>query len=69
MKNELSVIILIYNEEKTIMEILDRIKELIVINNGSNDNNYKILGEIKNIKLINHKNVGKSVTARIRKKV
>ena len=51
------------------MEILDRIKELIVINNGSNDNNYKILGEIKNIKLINHKNVGKSVTARIRKKV
>ncbi len=68
---KLSVIIPVYNEEKTIIEILNKIKkininkEIIVVNDYSTDNSYEILSKIKDIKLINHqKNMGKSAAIR-----
>ena len=45
---KLSIIMPVYNEEKTIMRLLNKIKkvniekELIVINDCSNDNSYNI---------------------------
>ena len=66
---KLSIIIPCYNEEKTIMELINKVmqvdlsmiqKEIIVINDGSEDNTYNILKEIKNIKTLTNKtNIGK----------
>ena len=69
---KLSIIIPVYNEEKTIIKILNKIKninlgkkifkEIIVIDDCSNDNTYKILKENKSLydKLFsNPKNMGK----------
>lgn len=58
----LSVIVPVYNEAKTIRQILERInsvnidKEIIVIDDGSFDGTEKILREIKynNLKIIHH---------------
>mgnify|MGYP001572555377 CR=1 FL=1 len=58
----LSVIVPVYNEAKTIREILEKInsvpidKEIIVVNDGSNDGTEKILKDIKynNLKIIHH---------------
>jgi len=61
MNNRLSVLIPVYNEENTILNILKRIKEceidgfdfeIIVINDGSTDNTLKIIKE--NTNLFNH---------------
>lgn len=57
-----SVIVPVYNEVKTIREILEKInsvpidKEIIVVNDGSNDGTEKILKDIKynNLKIIHH---------------
>ena len=52
-KNKISVIIPAYNEQNTIKEILKKEKnkkfkkEIIVINDGSRDNTFKILKSVK----------------------
>lgn len=60
-----SIIIPAYDEEKTIAEIIRRVKkadtrglnkEIIVINDGSRDNTQNILTKIKGIMLLNHEN-------------
>jgi glycosyltransferase involved in cell wall biosynthesis len=64
---KISIIIASYNEEKTIIEILTRINktkknnyeyEIIVINDGSNDNSLELLKENPNLynKLLNFEN-------------
>ena len=67
MKNTVSIIIPCYNVEHTILNTVSAIKEsiaaynfdwsweIIVINDGSVDNTQKILTNIENITLINHK--------------
>lgn len=69
---KVSVIIPVYNEEKTIQEIINRIKtvklslskEIIVVNDGSTDKTKQILSKIKNVKLIHKKNGGKGSAIR-----
>lgn len=66
---KLSIIIPVYNEEKTIKEIIDKInsvklgnisKEIIVVDDFSKDNTRNILKKIKGIKILRHnKNMGK----------
>lgn len=59
---ELSVIVPLYNEVKTIKEILEKInsvgidKEIIVVDDGSTDGSDRVLGEVKfdNLKIIHH---------------
>ena len=67
MKEKVSVIIPVYNGEKTIKNCLQNIikknkslkKEIIVINDNSNDKTVKILKSFKKIKVINfNKNKG-----------
>ncbi len=67
----LSVIVPVYNEAKTIWEILDKVnsvnidKEIIVVNDGSSDGTDKVLANIKynNLKVIHHAaNRGKGAT-------
>lgn len=61
---KLSIIIPAFNEEKTINEIIKRVKaqklsiskEIIVVDDGSKDNTYVILKEIKGITLLKHEN-------------
>ena len=72
--NKLSIIIPVYNEQKTIKEIINRIKnvnlkniekEIIVVNDGSTDYTLSILKNIQGIKLISHnKNMGKGMAIR-----
>ena len=71
MNKKLSILIHIYNEEKTILSILKRIDEcrihdfdfeIIVVNDGSTDNTLKIINENENLfdQLVNlDKNKGK----------
>ena len=72
----LSIIIPVYNEEKTILEILRKIKknsstnlkyEVIVINDGSTDNTKKLLEDNKDLYdklLINENNKGKGFSVK-----
>src|SRR3989344_6386337 len=69
----LSIIIPVFNEEKTVRTIIERIKknkypamtEIIVVDDGSTDSSLKILKNIKGIKLIrNNKNRGKGYSLR-----
>ena len=76
MNKKLSILIPVYNEENTILKILQRIKEckindcdfeIIVVNDGSTDNTLKIIKENSN--LFNHlltfdKNRGKGFAVR-----
>ena len=75
MAKKLSVIIPVYNEEKTIAKLIRAVlavrlplsKELIVVNDGSSDSTAKVLAGIKNrqIKIINQKvNCGKGAAIR-----
>ena len=71
LKKKISIIIALYNEEKTILEILKHVSkakknnydyEIIVVNDGSTDNSLKLLEENSNLynKLLNFvKNRGK----------
>jgi glycosyltransferase involved in cell wall biosynthesis len=61
--NKLSIIIPCYNEEKTILSVINEIddfkdceKEIIVVDDGSSDNTKNILKDLdnKNIKIFNH---------------
>ena len=73
---EVSVIVPVYNEEKTLVAILEKINqqsiagikiEIIIINDGSTDNSLKILEEHSSLfhKLINlEKNSGKGAAVR-----
>lgn len=70
---KISIIIPVYNEEKTVAEIIRKVKavsyphqtEIIVINDGSTDNSTKILSKIKDIILLdNKKNRGKGYSLR-----
>ena len=61
-----SLIIPIYNEEKTLHELLFQLKkfsdifEIIIINDGSTDNSKKILSSQKHIKVLHNPiNMGK----------
>jgi len=68
---KLSIIMPIYNEEKTLLEIYDKVKkvdlgniekEIIMIDDASNDNSWSIIQKIKDkniIKLQHNKNKGK----------
>jgi len=71
----LSIIIPVYNEEKTIKEIVSKVKkvklpvdinrEIIVVDDFSGDRSYKILKNIDGICLIRHKkNLGKGAAIR-----
>ncbi len=56
-KINLSIIVPVYNEEKTLLELLNKISvlnkacklEIVVINDGSSDNSKKIIDENKNL--------------------
>lgn len=72
---KLSVIVPVYNEEKTVKKILNKVKavklpsglktEIVVVNDGSKDKTSKILRTIKGIKVINNKeNRGKGFAVR-----
>ena len=75
---KVSIIIPVYNEEKTILKIINKIlqlkninKELIVVNDGSTDNTKKLLSKFSNkrIRIINHsKNSGKGAAIRTAQK-
>lgn len=71
----LSIIIPVFNEEKTISEIVAKVsnvklphkltREVIVVDDESNDGTAKILSNIKNIRLFRHKaNQGKGAAIR-----
>lgn len=75
--NKLSIIIPVFNEEKTVGEILRRVlsvrlptgiqKEIIVVDDGSTDNTFLVLSEFKNLKfkiLRHEKNRGKGMAIR-----
>jgi len=72
--NKLSVIVPVFNEEKTIRELLDRIqavpleKEIIIVNDGSTDQTSKLLEEFstqRNVRLLAHeRNQGKGAAIR-----
>lgn len=64
MMKTLSIIIPVYNEEKTIKAVADKVntvsldgvnKEIIVVNDGSTDNTANVVGKIKFVKFIDNK--------------
>ena len=71
---KLSIIIPTYNEEKTILQILDKIKkvnlddiakEIIIVDDCSTDKTKEIISNLKDIKKIYHdKNLGKGAAIR-----
>lgn len=72
---KLSIIVPVYNEENTLKEIIERVKnapfpknisrEIIVVDDCSTDSSPKILSEIEGIKTIRHKvNKGKGAAVR-----
>ena len=72
----LSIIIPVYNEEKTVIKVLNKLKEnnpklleyeIIVIDDGSTDNSRKLLEDNKNLYnklLINERNKGKGFSVK-----
>jgi len=68
---KLSIIIPVYNEVKTLEEVINKVKkleidkEIIVVDDGSEDGSRELLKEVKDIKLILHeKNQGKGKAVR-----
>ena len=71
-----SLIIPIFNEEKTLhkllqaLETLDKDIEIIIINDGSTDGTYKILNKINSFKVVNNnRNLGKGASIIIGEKI
>ena len=70
----LSIIVPVYNEEKTVAQILQKVKsvelndiekEIIVVNDCSTDKSPEILNNVQGIKLVHHeKNMGKGAAVR-----
>ena len=67
----LSIIIPIFNEEKTLLKIIDKVqkvdieKEIIVVDDCSTDNSRNILSKIENIRVLLHsRNMGKGAAIR-----
>ncbi len=67
----LSVIIPIFNEEKTLLEIIDRVRrvdlpmEIIVVDDFSTDNSRSLLQKVEDIRMICHsRNMGKGAAIR-----
>ena len=67
---KLSIVVPVYNESETIIEVIDRVKasvarqklnaEIIVVNDGSKDNSAEIIKTIPGITFVNkEKNGGK----------
>lgn len=68
---KLSIIIPVYNEERTVSELIERVKnlnldkEIIVVNDGSTDKTSNILKKIKGINYLQHSsNKGKGTAIR-----
>lgn len=71
---KLSIIIPVFNEEKTILEVIDRVldadipdvkKEIIVVDDGSTDSTREKLKNIKTVRIILHKkNQGKGAAVK-----
>jgi dolichol-phosphate mannosyltransferase len=73
---KLSIIIPVFNEEKTILEIIKRVrdveisgveKQIIIVNDGSSDETKRIISNLSadNVRIINHeKNQGKGTAVR-----
>jgi len=70
---KLSIIVPVYNEESTILELIERVKkvdivldkEIIVVDDGSSDGTSNLLKKIKGIKVIfAEKNIGKGAAIR-----
>src|SRR5882672_727566 len=73
---KLSIIIPVYNEEKTLSQVIRRVekvtfsgieKEIIIVNDGSSDDSKKIIEDLKlkNVKFFSHtKNAGKGSAVR-----
>ena len=72
---KISIIIPVYNEEKTIALVLDKVlsvilpegmtREVIVVNDGSSDQTAKVLcryEDRQNVKILNQANQGKTDT-------
>ena len=79
MKTKVSILVPVYNEQKTIKTILNKIiaqnlenmeREIVVVDDGSNDGTRQLLKECQNdpqVKLIFHeKNMGKGASQVIR---
>lgn len=71
MNKKVSIIIPAYNEEKTILNVLDEVKrlninkEIIIVDDGSTDKTAKLLEKEKKIKFIRHgKNMGRGAAVR-----
>lgn len=69
----ISIIIPVYNEEKTVNEIIDKVMmamkaydhEIIAVNDGSSDKSFQILNSLKNVKVLkNAQNRGKGYSIR-----
>src|SRR5260221_14657582 len=71
---KLSIIVPVFNEEKTILKVIKKLdelslgstaKEVIVVDDGSTDSTRKLLQNVKNIKIILHeKNKGKGAAVK-----
>lgn len=73
MKNKVSIIVPVFNEEKTVVKVLHNLlsltlpfeKEIIVVNDGSTDKTYDKIKSLKKIKIISYKkNKGKGFAVR-----
>jgi glycosyltransferase involved in cell wall biosynthesis len=73
MRKCLTVVVPCFNEENTILELVERVliqdcvQELVVVDDGSTDNSYRILSTIKDSRLIlisNTVNIGKGASVR-----